>query len=52
MNAKNEDENLTSAINVLYYVSRFTRGSRNEETRIETNRVFNGGRTEEIQEHR
>ncbi len=24
------------------YLSRFTRGSRNEETRIETNRVFNG----------
>ncbi len=34
------------------HLSRFTRGSRNEETRIETNRVFNGWRTEEIQEHR
>ncbi len=29
-----------------------TRGSRNEETRIETNRVFNGWQTEEAQEHR
>ncbi len=28
------------------------RGSRNEETRIETNRVFNVEQTEEAQEHR
>ncbi len=34
------------------YVSRYTRGSRNEETRIVTNRVFNEEQTEEIQEHR
>ncbi len=29
----------------------FARGARNEETRITTNRGFNGRRTEEIQEH-
>ncbi len=33
-------------------VSRYTRGSRNEETRIVTNRVFIEEQTEEIQEHR
>ncbi len=33
------------------YVSRFTRGSRNEETRIVTNEVFNEGQTEVTQEH-
>ncbi len=33
-------------------LSRYTRGSRNEETRIVTNRVFNEEQTEEIQEHR
>ncbi len=33
-------------------LSRFTRGSRNEETRILTNEVFNERQTEERQEHR
>ncbi len=32
-------------------LSRFTRGSRNEETRIVTNEVFNEGQTEVTQEH-
>ncbi len=32
-------------------LSRFTRGSRNEETRIVTNRVFNEEQTEVTQEH-
>ncbi len=34
------------------YVSQCTRGSRNEETRIITNGVFNSEQTEETQEHR
>ncbi len=33
------------------YLSRYTRGSRNEETRILTNEVFNEGQTEVTQEH-
>ncbi len=32
-------------------LSRFTRGSRNEETRIVTNEVFNEGQTEVTQKH-
>ncbi len=45
--------NNTNKIDILHYMCHgCARGSRNEETRIETNRVFNVEQTEEAQEHR